>query len=321
MKNRGLGDLARYITNPFRETARESRSIRDEVVFHLTESARSLMNDGCTADQACDDALRCFGDPDVALRKCNQIASQSYLRMHRIHLAVTSILLAAIVSLALLVFNGGGGRLVGDGDLTGRVVDEQSRPIENAHVLAVVKTWPQQAFRQQPYATTTRSDGSFEIRGVYPTKEEYAVQISVVAEGWVLKSQYVGLRDGRLEPLDFTLPRTDPLTVRFASADGRPIEGVEVFPFERCNSAGERHTVYFCSAAPIVRSSDAYGAVPLPYYLPGDSGSLYVRQPGGTWSTQPITASARARELAITLPSPPTTLGETQFTSSRSSME
>lgn len=285
MIRRWRREVVEYLGNPFCRTAEECRSIRDEVVFHLTESARTRVEAGASIDEACDTAMHKFGDVGAAVGNCERIVASGYLRMHRIHLALTAASLLAIAGLALLVSIRLGGERPGDGDILGGVFDEQSRPIENVHVLAVVKTWPQQAFRQQAYAAVTRSDGSFEITDVYPIEEKYEVQISVVGEGRLLQSKYINLRDGVLDPVRFTLHETNPLTVRIALSDGRPLKGVEVFPFERRDAEGDSHSVYFCSAGPIVRTSDARGEVQLPYFSAGDTASLYVRRPGGRWHT------------------------------------
>jgi hypothetical protein len=167
------------------------------------------------------------------------------------------------------------------------VFEEESRPVANAHVLAVVKTWPRQAFRQLAYVAVTRSDGSFEIENVYPTDEKYEVQIAVVADGRQLESSYVNLREGRLEPFDFKLaPAAEPVTITFQSRDGRPLEGVEVFPHERIQADGGRHQVYFCSGGPVVRRTDAHGRIALPYFAAGDAAAVFMRLPGGEWGTR-----------------------------------
>lgn len=115
----------------------------------------------------------------------------------------------------------------------------------------------------------------------------------------MLQSKYVNLRSGELEPIRFTLSETAPLKVRFVSSDGQPLEGVEVFPFGRRDANGDFHTVYFCSAGPIVRSSDAHGEVELPYFSAGDSASLYLRTPGSEWNTHALEIPHGRREVQL----------------------
>jgi hypothetical protein len=191
---------------------------------------------------------------------------------------------------------------VGEGDVIGRVVDDESRPIANAHVLAVVKTWPLQSYRQLAYVALTTADGSFEINDVYPTDENYEIQIAVVADGRVLESNYVDLRKSVLPPVEFQLAATAPLAVRLESATGRPLEGVEVFPFQRIEPDGARHVVYFCSAGPVIRQTDAQGRVRLPYFSPGDEAAVYVRPPGGEWGALSFPVPEDPEQVVLRIP-------------------
>lgn len=297
-----LSDAVRYIRNPSGVSEEASRSIREEIKFHLAESARERMGDGAAPTEACQGAVEHFGDVEMAVRGCHEVAATGHARWHRMHLAATAALLAAVAAVGSLAWSLSGEPPVGDGDITGRVVDEQSRPIANAHVLAVVKTWPQQAFRQQPYVAMTKSDGTFEIENVYPLDEKYEVQIAVVADGKLLESSYVDLRDGRLEPLDFRLTATEPFTLRFESHGGQALAGVEVFPFERIPSDGARHMVYFCSGGPVVKRTDSRGRVSLPYFSPGDSAAIYMRTPGGEWKTHLFQVAPGEGDVVVTMP-------------------
>jgi hypothetical protein len=277
-----------------------SRSIREEIEFHLAESARRQMEGGLSADEACHAAAQQFGDVEAAVRGCAEAAAIGHARLHHTHLALTALLLAAVGALGAWIWiNPPGEPAPGDGDISGQVVDEQAQPIANAHVLAVVKTWPKQSFRQMAYVAITRADGTFEIENVYPTEEKYAVQIAVVADGKRLESSYVNLREGPLEPVKFQLTSTPPLTVRFETADGRPLEGVDAFPSERVEAGGARHMVYFCSGGPIVQRSDSAGRVSLPYFSPGDAASLYVRTPGGEWSMRQLDIPRDGEEVVL----------------------
>jgi hypothetical protein len=253
---------------------------------------------------ACHAAVQQFGDVEAAVRGCAATAATGHARLHRAHLAVTALSLVAVGALgARMWMNPPGEPAPGDGDISGQVLDEQARPVANAHVLAVVKTWPKQSYRQLAYVAITRADGTFEIANVYPTDEKYAVQIAVVADGKRLESSYVNLRKGPLEPVNFQLTSTPPLTVRFETADGRPLEGVDVFPSERVEAGGARHIVYFCSGGPVVQRSDSAGRVSLPYFSPGDAASLYVRTPGGEWNVREMAVPRDRGDIVIRLPS------------------
>jgi hypothetical protein len=280
-----------------------SQSIHDELAFHLGEAMRDRMEQGVPAGEARATAVQRFGDIDAAIRGCHEAAASGFARWHRIHLALTALLVAAVAALAVVVATRlGRPPAVGDGDLIGRVVDDDSRPIANAHVLAVVKTWPQQSYRQLAYVATTTADGSFQINDAYPTDEDYEIQIAVVADGRLLESTYVNFRQGVLPPVEFKLSATAPLALRFESAAGRPLEGVEVFPFQRIEPDGARHVIYFCSAGPVIQETDAQGRVRLPYFSPGDEAAVYVRPPGGEWSARSFPIPSGPDQVVLRIP-------------------
>ena len=302
MIRRWWGEVRDYVTSPRGVPDRVSESIRDEISFHLSETAARQVEQGIPVDEACRSAMTRFGDVDGVVRECAADSLATHSRWHRRHLALTVVLVigAAILGAwSYRVLNAP--PWIGDGDLVGQVVDELGKPVAGAHVLAVVKTWPQQAFRQLAYTAITGDDGMYRIDNVYPLDEKYAVQIAVIADERLLKSNYIDLRDGQLDPLNFKLQSTTPLAVRFESSDGRPMMGVHVFPCSRTDVNGQEHLVYFCSAGPIVEESDAEGRVTLPYFSPGDRAALYVRPPDGDWSTHETSIDASG-EVVVRLP-------------------
>jgi len=290
MSSKWLGEIARYLRNPSGVPEEAARSIQEEIEFHLGESLREGVEDGLGVDESRRQTLARFGDIDAAYRDCTYAVAEGFVRCHRFHLALTAGLLVAVGALGALAWMRADRQSAVsaglNGDIEGRVVDEGSQPIEAAHVLAVVKTWPPGGFRQQAYTVATRSDGSFAIADVLPAEEEYEVQIAVVASGRVLESSYIDRLRGPMPRAEFRLAPSAPVAVRFEAADGQPLSGVEVFPFQRVERGGADHQVYFCSAEPVTRRSGATGEVSLPYFSPGDNATVYLRTPGGEWDTR-----------------------------------
>jgi hypothetical protein len=302
MIRRWWGEVRDYVTSPRGVPDRVSESIRDEIAFHLSESVVRRIEQGAPPEEAYDASLRRFGPIEGVVRDCANDAVEVHSRWHRRHLAFTLLLLVGAAGIGAWAYRAiNAPPWIGDGDLVGQVVDELGKPVAGAHVLAVVKTWPQQAFRQLAYTAITGDDGMYRIDDVYPLDEKYAVQIAVIADERLLKSNYIDPRDGELEPIDFQLQRTTPLAVRFESADGRPLVGVHVFPSSRTDASGAEHSIYFCSAAAIVEETDAEGRVTLPYFSPGDRAALYVRPPEGEWSTHEAAIDASG-EVVVRLP-------------------
>lgn len=303
MIQRWLAELRDYIRSPRGVPDRVSDSIRDEIVFHITESAARQIESGTPAEEAHLAAVCKFGDVAGVVRECATDAADVHSRWHRRHLATTAVLLIGVVSggaWAVRALNAP--PWIGEGDLSGRIVDDAGQPIVGAHVLAVVKTWPKQAYRQLAYTAVTDADGRYRIDDVYPLDEKYEVQLAAVADRRLLQSAYVDLQQGPLAPVDFKLRATTPMVVRFESTSGQPLAGVEVFPSERIDASGARHTIYFCSGAPIIARSNEAGRVSLPYFSPGDRVAFYIREPFGEWRTEELTVDS-TEEIVLRVPS------------------
>jgi hypothetical protein len=185
-------------------------------------------------------------------------------------------------------------------------------------VLAVVKTWPEDGFQQKAHTAVTRQDGRFLVEDVYPDHSDYEVQIAVLADGRVMQSSYFSEQNGPLEPAQFQLRPSSPVAVRFEARDGSPVRGVEVFPFQRVAQDGAEDSIYFCSAKPIVRRSDAAGQVSLPYFSPGDEATVYLKGPDGEWNTHDFAVAETEQIVVIKMD---TNQNQTELASTATSTE
>jgi len=312
-----LRTLLSYLrTPPTVQAVKAREDLRDEIAFHLASSVSDHVDSGLDERHSRHAALDEFGDIRSVFRECGEVSVSRHLLFHRVHVVVTAGLLIAV---ALLVWRSKPDRRPDlmthvrfaqaptgypvsetDGDIRGDVTGEDGEPVSAAHVLAVVKTWPPNGFRQQAYMATTRSDGSFFFEDVYPTKHDYEVQIAALADGRLLCSRYIPMTTGTLESLDFRLERTTPFALRFESGDGIPIAGVSVFPAERIEHDGDRHSVYFCSADPIVRESGATGSVSMPHFRPGEQATVFVRFPDSDWQQRQLVIPREASVIVVT---------------------
>lgn len=298
--------LVSYLrTPPIVQAAQAKRDLREELEFHLTSSVQDQIATGNGAEQSHQEALRRFGDVATVVRDCCEVATSRGLFWHRAHQFTT---LTLIFVVGLMVYrtrtmpNAGASLLdppstmtaagyslaETSGRIQGSVIDEDGQPVNAAHILAVVKTWPPNGYRQQSYMATSQADGTFEFRNVYPPGRDYEIQIAAIAEGRLLQSEYISMTTGVLDPVRFKLDASTPLALRFESDNGQPIPGVSVFPFQRVDRGGKRHTVYFDSADPIVRQSSATGNVSLPHFLPGEQATVFVRFPNCEWQTREL---------------------------------
>jgi len=310
MITRYLNAVRDYLTSP---TVRDAGAdIRDELEFHLAEQVDELVAAGMSESGARQMALERFGNPEQIAVECYAAGHGSSILWRRLHLAVTAALVAIVAGLGWLTFNGQTATartlpppiasMIDNnwaGDVTGRVLDNHDRPIANADVLVVVKTWPDQSYFQRAYNATTDQQGAFRIDDVYPLNEEYEVQVTAMADHRVLESRYFAQQAGELSPVGFQLAPSGFFAVRAVSESGIALAGVEVFPHQRIARNGPEHSVYFDSAEPVIRQTDAAGLVELPWYKPGEEAVLYLRAPNQEWGTHTVTVPELGHVVAI----------------------
>lgn len=294
-----------YLRSPARRTADEfGEAIEEELAFHIAERTREHVAEGVPEDEAKRLALQRFGDASRVAAECHAASIGGLVLWHRLHLVMTA---ALTVAVAILAFQGLGLRnetwmkltqlppgiasmLDNDwtGDVTGRILDERQRPIANANVMVVVKTWPDQSYFQRAYAAISNADGRFHIDNVHPVNERYEVQIAAVADRRALTSSYHSQSAGELEPIVLELRRSSGVVLQVESPQGTTLAGVEVLPQGRVDADGSRHLVYFDSAQSLVRRTDIACRVELPFFNPGDNAQVLVRTSGEEWEPRDI---------------------------------
>jgi hypothetical protein len=171
-------------------------------------------------------------------------------------------------------------------DLAGTVVDREGKPLADVHVVVILKTWPNNRYRQQDFAEKTDKEGQFRFKDLVPTQGQRAVQLALVKEGYALKSMYELKKPGEpfeSDALNMRLDDAAPMKLTVRDARGRAAAKAQVIPFQRRTSAGEEHGVYFQAAKPIQAVADAEGRVPAGFFQRGDQAKIYVRLPGKEW--------------------------------------
>jgi hypothetical protein len=307
-----LKTLLRYLRTPAARSAEEfGDSIEVELAFHISECSQEYVANGMSPKDARRAALKRFGPPSRVAAECHAAAVDGLAWWHRLHLAMTAALFVAVgvlwftsTRLAFKVPPGIMSMLDHDwtGDVTGQILDENGRPIVGAHVLVVVKTWPDQSYFQRAYAALSNGEGRFLIENVHPVNERFEVQIAALADSRVFKSSYSTHSSGVLEPVVLALPPSSGFALQVETAQGGTLAGVEVLPHSRVEPDGAEHLVYFDSAQSFVRRTDSHGRVELPYFTPGDTASVLIRAPKGEWQSRELLVPAAGEVATVRAP-------------------
>ena len=298
-----LRALRDYLRTPAARSAEQlGDAIEEEIAFHIAARAQELMDRGLPEAEAYCAARQKFGDPSRVAAECHEAALGGLIVWHRLHLAVTASLAAVVGWLCLTLFRTDGhapssplppgiaSMLAHDwtGDVAGQIRDEAGRPLQDAQVLVVVKTWPDHSYFQRAYLAVTTRDGRFLIQDVHPLNERYEVQVAAVANGRVLKSSYHSAAAGELDPVVMELAPSSGLAVQVESEQGTRLPDVEVLPQRRIEAGGTEHLVYFDSAQSLVRRTDDRGRAELPYFRSGDTANFLVRTAQGEWKSHAV---------------------------------
>lgn len=317
-----LRSLKVYLGGPAARTADDlGDAIEREIAFHLAERQAEYVDRGMSIDEAEQAAVTRFGNPSRIAEECHAASTGGLALWHRAHLTMTILLATTVIALVyeacvrdragefLSQLPPGIATMLDDdwtGDLSGRIRDGNGNPIGNAHVLAVVKAWPDGSYFQRAYSAMTNAAGDFLIENIHPVDARYAVQIAVVADERVLKSTYITRDGGTLDPVCFDLPASTGFALVVESAEGSGVADAEILLQSRIESDGTEHSLYFDSAQAIVRHTDSQGRIQLPHFLPGETACFLLRTAGGDWQPHEVVVPhdgdfARIRTL-LTVP-------------------
>ncbi|QDT68275.1 hypothetical protein MalM25_11960 [Planctomycetes bacterium MalM25] len=176
-------------------------------------------------------------------------------------------------------------------NLSGVATDTKGNPLADADVLLIVKTWPNNRFRQDDYAIKTDDAGEFVLKGRIPLDGQYGVNAVVVADGHAIASRYVLVEDPSGQPpekLGFKLPESTETRIVVTDAAGKPLAKALVGPSERIDAEDEEHLVYHQGSNPVWKKTDDEGAVTIDWFAPGDLGKVNIRPRGGEWQEKKI---------------------------------
>jgi hypothetical protein len=285
-------------------------SIDEELMFHLRSLIDENLAKGMPADAAWHQAQTRFGSLRRYADECGRIFQRSRFTTQKF-CAVGLLMLIGFVGwmaievralrqAELLVYANAQRQAANAqqqaerGDLEGVVVDRRGRPLSDAKVLVVLKTWPEGWYRQEDFATTSDSEGRFRLAKLLPTDGHREVLVAAVKDGHALTSTYQTKCSGEpptTEPIVLKLEDAVDLTVFVHDRAGRPVAQAAVVPEFRRTSGGQEHLVYLQASEPIQAVSNPDGRVGLGCLQRGDEAVMWIKVPGGDWERRDITIS------------------------------
>ena len=165
----------------------------------------------------------------------------------------------------------------------GTVMDATGKPVADAKVLLILKTWPGGRFQQQPSETTTNAEGRFAFPVGNHLDGKEAFLVTVVAEGLAFQSRYVMKNAGKqTDPLAFELSAATEKTIVIRDSAGKPLAEVVVALSSRKEDKSDEHMIYGVSFPSVSYKTDSDGKVALNFFAVGDTAKLSLETSEGS---------------------------------------
>lgn len=299
-------------------------NIDDELMFHFRALVDEHLSQGMSADAAWRAAQDRFGSLKRYSEECHRVVSGADPMLQSVSTAGLVVLTLLVAWLFVEVRSlrqahaappaaaqkettrqpaSGKKSASTQNDLAGTITDRHGKPLADVHVLVILKTWPNNRYRQEDFAGKTDKQGRFRFAKLVPAAGQRAIQLAAVRDGYALTSLYELKKDGEALESDafkLTLDEAVPLTVTVRDAQGKAAAKARVIPFSRQTTDGQQHVVYFQAAKPIEVVADEEGRVRVHVFRRGDKAGLYVQLPGKDWEQLPFTVPEAGETVEIT---------------------
>lgn len=295
--------------------ARESdESIDEELMFHLRSLIDENLASGMHSDAAWSEAQSRFGSLRRYADECRQVFQKGRFMTQKLTAAGLLLLSVATGWLAIEVRSlryaqqvtraetSNGKPAAERCDVQGLVVDHEGKPLADAHVLIVLKTWPDGWYREDDFATTSDSAGRFRMANLLPTVGHREVLVAAVKNGHALTSVYhekSADQPPMIEPIVLKLDDAADVTVIVHDRGGRPVPSASIVPALRRTSGGQEHLVYLQAAEPIRVVSNRQGKVGLGCFQRGDEAEVWIQVPGEDWERRCITVPGDGEAVTL----------------------
>jgi hypothetical protein len=298
-------------SNASEATGSHLAEIDEELLFHLRSRVEDNKAAGMNEDEAWDDARRRLGSYRSSVEECHEIRTAGWKRLGAAIAAAALLLFAlgwittdwrtkalaaqqTVITEQLGVLTtavsqtavAGTTLAASESEDLVTLVTRSGKPVQNANVLLILKTWPNDRYRQEPFHAKTDSEGKATFEQLIPEKGQFAVHVAVFHEGSALTSAYhlfkaTGKRNLKdIKPLKVSLAAGQKMKFRLKDEQGNVLANAHVVPFSRQAGKAEPHLVYMDAAGPVTVSSNTDGEVNFSYFARGDDVKLVVTPVG-----------------------------------------
>ena len=181
-------------------------------------------------------------------------------------------------------------------------MNQRNEPVAEAKALVILKTWPNNQYRQDDFSAETDAHGKFTLKQLIPDQGQCALHVAVLKPGYTLATSYQLRKQGDQVALDKpTLELDEAVAMKLVVHDalGQPIPGAHVIPAARRAANGTDHVVYFQGAKPVEAVTDANGRAPMGYFQRGDQAKVFLQVPGQDWKEYSVVVPQTGDTMVI----------------------
>lgn len=265
------------------------REIDEELDFHIECRTRDLIESGLSPEMAAAEASRQFGAREKIRRECQSISHGRQFWL-LIGLSITIVIsTAAIVWMAsllkaaqqrnqqmLALISSLQPAQIDELDLVGEVKDDKGKPVADAKVLLIFKSWPGGTYQQADHQTTTDDQGKFKFEKLYSSDMQNAFLVTVLADGLTMQSEYVVYKPrAKVKSFRFKLKPAIEKTLIVYSDEGQPLGDAVIYPGLRKPKQGSgEYLLYAQNAEAAGFQTDSEGKVKMSLFAVGDKVQL-----------------------------------------------
>lgn len=182
--------------------------------------------------------------------------------------------------------------------LRGKVTNAEGKPIANAKVVLIHKSWPNSRFQMENDVTKTDKEGNYEFDDLYSMSGENQFLVTIFAEGHEMRSEYISIKaKKKSNAIDFRLKPAKTIAFQVLGPDKKPLAETDVVLLKRKVGTKE-HMLYPASVEDAKLSTDDKGILKVSFLNEGDSAEFGVLIFGEIQSVE-VKVSSEAEQVIV----------------------